>query len=117
MGKSAQHDPQTYQLRRVLRAISPLIRTRLLTRSDSTLEWVVVDGPRISTIAQTNSKMKNRTVPATTTRTGLTDGRLIVRSANLRRVHTRRRSMKFTIQLLIESADARPLSVPVQTIE
>ena len=38
--------------------------------------------PRISRISQTNSMMKNRTVPATTTRTGLTDGRLIVRSAN-----------------------------------
>jgi hypothetical protein len=40
--------------------------------------------PRISTISKTNSMMKNRTVPVTTTRTGLTDDRLIVRLANLR---------------------------------
>ena len=60
--------------------------------------------------SQTNSMMKNWTVPATATRIGLTDGRLIVRLANLLRVHTRRLSVKFTIQVLIESPDALPLS-------
>ena len=41
----------------------------------------------------------------------------IVRLANCRQAHTRRLSLKFTIQVLIESLEALALSVPVQTIE
>src|SRR5271165_117519 len=92
-------------------------RPRLWRIASTTPESAAAHRPRISTISQTNLMMKNRTVPATTTRTDLTDGRLIVRLANLLRVHTRRLSMKFTIQVLIESPDALALSIPVQTIE
>jgi hypothetical protein len=46
----------------------------------------------------------------------LTAGKSIVPSANWLVVLTRRLSMKFTIQVLIESPDALPLRIPVQTI-
>src|SRR5271166_5184716 len=84
--------------------------------ASTTLESVGARRPRISTVSQMNS-MRRLTFSVTTTRTCLTDGRLIVRLANLLRVHTRRLSMKFTIQVLIESPDALALSIPVQTIE
>jgi hypothetical protein len=61
--------------------------------------------------------MKNPTVSVTTTRTGLTDGSLIVHWANWPPARTRKRSMKFTIQVLIESPDALPLSVPIQALD
>ena len=37
MAETDHHDPQNYQLRVVLRGISPLIWRRLLVRSDSTV--------------------------------------------------------------------------------
>jgi Plasmid pRiA4b ORF-3-like protein len=72
---------------------------------------------RILRIAWTRSMMRSWTAPVTMTRTDLIDARLIARLPNWQPVRIRRLSMKFTIQVLIESPDAPPLGIPIQTIE
>src|SRR5450631_2620026 len=72
---------------------------------------------RILKIAWTRSMMRSWTAPVTITRTDLIDARLIARLSNWQPVRMRRLSMKFTIRVLIESPDALPLGIPIQTIE
>src|ERR1017187_347331 len=99
---------------------------RRRTAGDPTHSWQIgsttqdsADSDRtgISTTSWRKWMMKNLKGSVTTTRTLLTDGRLIVHRGRWPPVHTRRLSMKFTIQVLIESPDALPLSVPIQTLE
>src|ERR1039457_1789431 len=107
-------------------ALPESARRRRRTAGDSTRSWRIAsttldsaagDRPRISTISQTNSVTRSLGFSVTATQSVLTDGRLIVRLANWLPVHTRRLSMKFAIQVLIESPDTLPLSIPFQTIE
>jgi hypothetical protein len=118
MAETDRHEPQIYQLRVVLRGISPLIWRRLLGRiAGTSLDSTAGNRTRILMIAWTRSMMRSWTTPVTMTRTDLIDARLIARLPNWQPVRMRRLSMKFTIQVLIESPDALPLGIPIQTIE
>jgi Plasmid pRiA4b ORF-3-like protein len=101
MGETPHDEAQIYQWRAVLRGISPLIwRRRLLVRSDSTVAELqqtlqVAFGWDDEHLNRFESRGREYAV--------YRDGG--------------RRSMKFTIQVLIEFPDALPLTVPIQALD
>jgi hypothetical protein len=94
----------------------PPSTVRSTARGANSVKWLWQSIKDLDDFEDDFDEVKLR-VPVATTRIGLTDGRPIGPCTNWPPVPTRRLSMKFTIQVLIESPDTLPLSVPIQTVE
>jgi hypothetical protein len=83
----------------------------------STRPWVAVNRVRNLKDSSTISMRRSGRLPAATTPGDSIDGRSISDSQRCRRVCKEGPPMKITIQVLIEGADALPLTVPIHTID